>query len=374
MDISSITYSVFIPLLNSIHEFAKSIGLESYGWSIVFLTAAVKLILTPLTYKQIKSTKKLQKVQPHLRKLQEDFKKHEERHKSDPGKLQQARMEFQQKMMGFYKENNINPLGGCLPILIQMPILIGLFWTFSGAPFKAKPIFVDVKVVSAAEAHKKEVKPYSKGEIFVDEQGRRSRIMTNAKSITMIEGENFTLTTARSVGDAELDPSKIQWRFFNGSTENEFVKLEANPTDGSALITAIKAGGKVKLEADLPQTLVNDSFFFISDFGDTGVFDKQTNKINVDILILVALFGLSIWLSSKLNAPKLPEPKPGEVEDPQVAIQRSMATTMPIMMTGMMLLIPLPAGALLYMIVSGFIQAGQTYFAMQRYDKKLGIS
>ena len=186
----------------------------------------------------------------------------------------------------------------------------------------------------------------------------------------MVEGEEFTITSARSVGEAEFDPKEIQWGFFNQATSNEFVNLVVNE-DGSATVKALKAGGAAKVEADLPQTLKNDCFFFICDFGDTGVFDKKTNKINVDILILVALFGLSIWLSTKLNAPKLPELKPGEVEDPQAAMQRSMATMMPIMMTGMMLIIPLPAGALLYMIVSGFIQAGQTYFAMKRYDKKL---
>lgn len=367
MDISAITYSIFIPLLNSIHELTKTVGLASLGWAIVFLTAGVKLILTPLTYKQIKSTRKMQKIQPLMKKLQDDFKKKEEKLKNDPAKLQSARMEFQQKMMGFYKENDINPLGGCLPLIVQMPILLGLFWTFSGPPFKAKPIFVDVKVVSQAEVHKKQVKPYTKGEIFVDAQGRRARIMLNAKKVTMLEGESFALSTSRSMGDAELYPGDIKWDFFNNQTTNEFVSLEALD-DGSAIITAIKAGGSAKVQANLPQTLKNDSFFFINDFGDTGVFNKATGKLNIDILILVALFGISIWLSSKLNAPKLPELKPGEVEDPQAAMQRSMTTMMPVMMTGMMLIIPLPAGALLYMIVSGFIQAGQTYFAMQRYS------
>ena len=275
-------------------------------------------------------------------------------------------------MMGFYKENEVNPLGGCLPLIVQMPILLGLFWTFSGPPFKAKPIFVDVKVVSEAEAHKKQVKPASKGEIFVDAAGRRARIMLNAKKITMLEGESYQLSSSRSMGDAELDPQDIKWSFFNNETTNEFVSITSLP-DGSATVTATKAGGSAKVQANLPQTLKDDSFFFIKDFGDTGVFNKQTGKLNIDILILVALFGISIWLSSKLNAPKLPETKAGEAEDPQVAMQRSMSTMMPIMMTGMMLIIPLPAGALLYMIVSGFIQAGQTYFAMQRYDKKLGL-
>ena len=55
-----------------------------------------------------------------------------------------------------------------------MPILIGLFGTFSGTPLKAKAIFSDVKVVTQAEAHKKQIKPASKAEIFVDGEGNRA--------------------------------------------------------------------------------------------------------------------------------------------------------------------------------------------------------
>jgi len=367
MDISAITYSVFIPLLNSIHEFTQGFGLQSFGWSIVFLTAIVKIILTPLTFKQIKSTKKMQVVQPKLKKMQDDFKKTEERLKDKPEQLNKARADFQGKMMGFYKENDVNPLGGCLPLIIQMPILLGLFWTFSGAPFKAKPVFVDVKVVAQSEAHKKQTKPATKGEIFVDAEGRRARIAINTKGLTLAEGDSYTLESFKITGDAELDPKDIKWNFFGDKESNDFVAIQTLE-DGKAQVTALKAGGSGKVQANLPATLKGDSFFFIRDFADTGVFNKQTGGINIDILILVALFGASIWMSSKLNAPKLPDPKPGEAEDPQAMMQKSMATMMPVMMTAMMLFIPLPAGALLYMVVSGVIQSGQTYFAMQRYN------
>lgn len=370
MDISAITYSLFIPLLNTIHEFSKTLGLQSWGWSIVFLTILVKLILTPLTFKQIKSTKKMQVVQPKLKKLQEDLKKKESQYQKNPEKLKQVRAEFQQKMMSFYKENDVNPLGGCLPLIVQMPILLGLFWTFSGAPFQAKPIFVDVKVVSKDEIHRREIKPASRGEIFVDAEGRRARIALNTKGITLVEGEEYILETSRITGDAELNPSDIKWGFLGGNNKqsNESVSIQVL-ADGRAEVIATKSGGSAKIQAELPSTLKSDSFFFIKDFGHAGVFDKSNGQINVDILILVILFGLSIWLSSSLNTPKLPEPKAGEAEDPQVAMQRSMATMMPIMMTAMMFFIPLPAGAFLYMVVSSFIQSGQTYFAMKRYDK-----
>jgi len=365
MDISAITYSLFIPLLNYIHAAGKSIGLESFGWSIVLLTGIIKLILTPLTFKQIKSTKKMQKIQPKLKALQDDFRSKENQHKDQPEKLNKVRLEFQQRMMGFYKEHDVNPLGGCLPILIQMPILLGLFWTFSGPPFQEKPIHVDLKVVTAAEASRKEVKPATKGEIYVDEEGRRARIAINTKGITLVEGETFKLNTYRITGDAELKPDAIKWGFQGAKSTSDIASVSAE-TNGNVLVTATKAGS-ARIEALLPATIHNDSFFFIRDFSDSGVIDRHTGKFNLDIFILACLFGLSIWIASALNMPKLPELKPGEVEDAHVAMQRSMATMLPIMMTAMMFFIPLPAGALLYMVVSSLIQAGQTYFAMQRY-------
>jgi YidC/Oxa1 family membrane protein insertase len=371
MDLSAITYSVFIPMLYSIHEFAKSIGLDSFAWAIILLTAVVKLVLTPLTFKQIKSTRKMQLVQPQLKKLQDDFKKKEEKLKTDPGKLNQERLEFQQKMMGFYKDNGINPLGGCLPLLLQMPILLGLFWTFSGPPFKEKPLYVDVKVVSKAEANKKEAKAFEHPEIFVDAAGNKGRFALNHKKIVMVEGETYDIILSRTMGDVEIKPEDIQWKFF-GDQEKAKSEISLDVKDGfNVSVTGLKAGSSHKIEALLPRTLVDDCFFFIKDFGDTGVFDAHTGKFNWDIFILASLFGFSIWLSTKLNSPQLPPaPKSGEEEDPQVAIQRSMATMMPIMMTAMMFMIPLPAGALLYMLVSSYIQVGQTYFATKRYDKQ----
>lgn len=369
MDLSILTYSCFIPLLNSIHGFTdKFLGLESYGWAIVILTAAVKLLLTPLTYKQIKSTKKMQVFQPKLKELQDSMKRKEDQYKNNPEKLKEVRLELQQKMMNFYKDNGINPLGGCLPLLIQMPILLGLFWTFSGVPFKDKPIIVDVKVVSQAEQSKKQIKPATKGEIYVDKEGRRARISVNTKGLTLVEGEEFVLETSKVMGDAVLNPDSIKWNFFGDKNTDDHVQLEVLG-EGKVLVKAISPGS-VKVQAVLPSSVKGDSFFFIQDFGNSGVFNKQTGGINIDVLILLILFGLSIFLSSKLNAPKLPPRKPGEEEDPQVAMQRSMGTMMPIMMTGMMFFIPLPVGALLYMVVSGIIQSGQTYFAMKRYENR----
>lgn len=85
----------------------------NYGLSIIVFTIFVKVLLLPLTIKQTKSTKAMQDIQPKIKEIQETYKNKPEKQ--------------QQELMKVYQEANINPLAGCLPLLIQMPILIGLF-------------------------------------------------------------------------------------------------------------------------------------------------------------------------------------------------------------------------------------------------------
>lgn len=87
--------------------------IHSWGFSIILLTIALRLMMYPLNAWSIKSTMKMQKLSPKLAALQERYKK-------DPKKAQL-------EMMAMYKEHGVNPLGGCFPLLIQMPFLIGMF-------------------------------------------------------------------------------------------------------------------------------------------------------------------------------------------------------------------------------------------------------
>ncbi len=87
----------------------------NYGVVIILLTIIVRLILTPLTITQTKSMARMQKMQPQLKELQKKYK-------DDKQKLQQETMEF-------YRKNNVNPLAGCLPLLLQMPVFFALFQT-----------------------------------------------------------------------------------------------------------------------------------------------------------------------------------------------------------------------------------------------------
>lgn len=86
---------------------------QSYGWAIIIFTIIIKLIVLPLTVKSQKAMKKQQKVQPYLAEIQKKYA-------NDQQKLQEETMKI-------YRENNISMTGGCLPLLIQMPILVGLY-------------------------------------------------------------------------------------------------------------------------------------------------------------------------------------------------------------------------------------------------------
>jgi YidC/Oxa1 family membrane protein insertase len=90
----------------------------SYGMAIVFLTLAVMVILTPLTLKGTRSMLMLQQLQPEVKKLQQKYK--------------DDRQKLNEEMLKFYKENQINPVGGCLPLLIQLPVFLVLFRVVSG--------------------------------------------------------------------------------------------------------------------------------------------------------------------------------------------------------------------------------------------------
>lgn len=85
----------------------------NYGIAIILLTLMIKVVLLPLTIRQTRSMIAMQKIQPEIRKLQEKYKDDKEK--------------LSQEMMKFYKENKVNPLGGCLPLLLQMPVFIALF-------------------------------------------------------------------------------------------------------------------------------------------------------------------------------------------------------------------------------------------------------
>jgi YidC/Oxa1 family membrane protein insertase len=94
----------------------------SWGVAIILLTFTIRLAILPLTFSSVKSMQKLQVLQPEIKKLQE-------RYKDDKPRMQQ-------EMMAFYKEREVNPLASCLPLLLQIPFFISLFYLLRSPEFK----------------------------------------------------------------------------------------------------------------------------------------------------------------------------------------------------------------------------------------------
>ncbi len=112
-----VSANIFQPLIDVFEAvlkfFHNHVGI-SWGFSIVLLTVVMRAILVPLTVKQFHSMQKMQRMQPQLKALQAKYKDDKQRQ--------------QQEMMKFYKENEINPLGSCLPLVAQLPVFISLFY------------------------------------------------------------------------------------------------------------------------------------------------------------------------------------------------------------------------------------------------------
>lgn len=108
-------------VINILYGFTSTLGFPSYALAIIIFTIFLKLILYPLTVKQMTSMKGMQEIQPKMQALQKKYK-------NDKEKLNKAIMEL-------YQEHNVNPVAGCLPMIIQMPILIALFQALRGFDF-----------------------------------------------------------------------------------------------------------------------------------------------------------------------------------------------------------------------------------------------
>src|SRR6185295_8264630 len=118
--------NVLQPLIDAcqwILEFWHDLIGGSWGWSIILLTFTVRIFILPLTFRGVKSMQRLQSLQPEIKAIQE-------RYKDD-------RQRMNQEVMAFYQREKVNPLGSCLPLLLQIPFFISLFYLLRSPEFKA---------------------------------------------------------------------------------------------------------------------------------------------------------------------------------------------------------------------------------------------
>jgi YidC/Oxa1 family membrane protein insertase len=378
MDFSLLTYHLMLPML----EYFRHV-FGNYGWAIILVTVVIKVALTPLSIKQLESSQKMQaqmaKIKPELDHIQEKYNQRKKKYESNPQKLEEIQREFQDQMTALYRGNGaMNPLSGCLPTLLQFPLLIALYWTFSGPPFQASILHAPLK--ASAEASTKNslsLKKVSSSSVnFVDDNGKTARLKleSNIPEKLMV-GQPYELTLKQLSGKAVLPKEGIQWNLLakgqnpqlanqtykNNSWAKGIVDLKVSETDPTkATITALKPTERFTLQVQVPEARGHEGFFFIKDLGRLGINNKATGELHWDIIVLILLMGASFWISNKVMMNNTPQPP--SLDKSQQDMQKQMQNIMPIMFLGMMAFFPIPAGVFIYFIVSNVFQLAQSLY------------
>jgi len=108
---------IAIPMGAVLKFIYDNIAFQNYGVAIILFTVGIKTLLLPLTIKQVQATSKMGDIQPQMQEIQKKFKDDKEKQSAE--------------IMKLYQENKVNPAGGCLPMLLQMPILFSLYYVIS---------------------------------------------------------------------------------------------------------------------------------------------------------------------------------------------------------------------------------------------------
>lgn len=336
--IGFLSNNVMLPIL----DFFYGIW-PSYGLAIVALTLVVRFAVFPLNAGQIRNMRQMKISQPMMKKRQEEIQK---LYKDDPTKQQE-------EMSKLFKE--FNPLAGCLPLLLQMPVLFALFATLRGSPFANINYTVDVQVLPSAQTELIQPQTFStKPQNIYIADGVHAPILAELpKGNRLVVGETAQVEFKGADGkplsellspypDTEIKPT---WTVTKG--ENTIQVKE----DGS--IVALDTGDAT-IQGTIPGIAANKGFLFIDALGRVGAYDPD-GTIHWDVLALIIMFGTSVYVSQQLSS----QGTPG---DQQQATVNKMT---PIIFSGMFLFFPLPAGVLMYMVVANIFQTVQTFFLMR---------
>ena len=333
--IGYISDNLLLPILDFFYGLVPS-----YGLAIVALTVVIRLALFPLSAGSIRSARRMRIAQPVMQKRQAEIKA---RFASNPQK--------QQEELGKLMKEFGSPLAGCLPLLVQMPILFALFATLRGSPFADVPYTLNLKVLPSEQIAAIEPKPFSSAShsIFVTETDHVPVIASLPGGTKIGSGESVQIQLQTKSGTPF---SEVLTDVDNGQsflpdwtvTKGESVVSVSD----TGTITAL-APGDATVEGKIPGLAARSGFLFIKALGQVGFYTD--GAINWDIAILVGSFGVSLFISQLLSGMGMPA-------NPQQATANKIT---PVMITGMFLFFPLPAGVLLYMVIANIFQAAQTF-------------
>ncbi|MEH2148105.1 membrane protein insertase YidC [Nostoc sp.] len=334
--IGFLSNNVMLPIIDFFYGIVPS-----YGLAIVALTLIVRFALYPLSAGSIRNMRKMRIVQPLMQKRMAEVK---ERYKDDPQK-QQEEMVNVQKEFG-------NPLAGCFPLLVQMPVLLALFATLRGSPFASANYSVNLQIFPAEQI----------------EQIQPQAFATAPQNIYVADGEHVKVAAILPSGNklAVGEQTKIQYQTVEGKPfqvllaehpENKLIpdwKITKGEDrikiDAQGNVEALQPG-EVTIQGTIPGLAAEKGFLFIDALGRVGAQDAD-GTIHWDIVAMIVFFGISLYVSQMLSGQN------SSGGNPQ---QDTVNKITPVIFSGMFLFFPLPAGVLMYMVIGNIFQTAQTY-------------
>ena len=339
--IGFLSNNIMLPILDFFYGLVPS-----YGFAIIALTIVIRLAVVPLSAGQIRNMRKMKIVQPLMKERQEQIK---QKYKNDPEKQREEQAKVMQEFG--------NPLAGCLPLVLQMPILFALFATLRGSPFTNTPYDIDVQILPQEQIERIAPQPFATKpkNIYIDDgvHERVAAMLPGGNKIAVGEKTKVELQTAdgKSLNNllAEYPSDKDLKPTLEVTKGSERVKINDDGT-----VTALEPGDAT-IQVTIPGIAANTGFLFIEKLGRVGVTDDDGN-INFDILAMVLMFGVGIYVNQQMSGSQ--NASGGEQ-------QQAINKITPLLFSGMFLFFPLPAGVLMYIVVANFFQTGQTWFLMR---------
>ena len=309
-----------------------------YGIGIILLTIIIRAAMWPLGVSQQRSMRTMQLLQPRMKAIQE-------RYKSDPQKMQQ-------KMMEFYKEHKFNPMAGCFPLLIQMPVFILLYSTLMSPQFIQMAGDSQFLFIKRLDATLKTTAGISKDGILG--VGKYDTFMTGKTAKVYLQGVEEPLINVKI--EKPNKAVEVQGDLVPGESVDFKISLDNLDLKFSQLDQISKAEIDVMDVQTKETEVVNferkDGLLIAS----VPTKEVQTS-MHWDVALLIVIFALTMMLSQKAM---MAMNKNTQQDPAQAAMQKSMNTFMPIMLTFTFVIIPIPAGVLLYLIASNCFQVLQT--------------
>jgi YidC/Oxa1 family membrane protein insertase len=314
----------------------------SYGLAIVALTLVIRFALYPLSAGSIRSMRRMRVAQPLMQKR---VKEVQERYKDNPTKQQE-------EMSKIYQEYG-NPLSGCLPVVLQMPVLFALFATLRGSPFSDVNYSVNLQIFPSEQIER--IQPLS---FATPPQNIYVAGSVHAPVVGLLPSGNKLV-----VGDK----TKIEFQTVEGKPLQQFLaeypESDITPTwqvikgqervnvseDGT--IEALQAGD-VTIQGTIPGLASKQGFLFIEALGRVGA-TEEDGTIHWDIVGMVLFFGISLYVNQILS---------GQGQNSTDNSQQATVNKLtPVIFSGMFLFFPLPAGVLMYMVIANIFQTAQTF-------------